>query len=192
MSYNTFMKTLVLICLFFSLNASSSELAFYKGVFSLITKTKVLKIEDSISEFKTNTKLLEVFNKSGKRMGFIREVVTSTGCNDGCLPVIFTLFYNEKAQFLRVLSKPGLTKKNHEEFSELDNIQLESIIRKNPSIFKEVGHPTEMVDGITRATLKRFSPYVIKKAAYTTLRVNLYNQQTQKFIKKNYLSSSKN
>lgn len=188
MRYNGCMKILFVFTILFSFNSFSGELKDYSDVLKGISKTKILKIADTISEFKTNVKLLEALDKKGKRIGFIRNVTTSTGCNDGCLPVIFTLFYNEKAEFLRVLSKPGLTKKNHEEFSDLDYIKLESVLRKNPKSFKGIGHPTEMVDAITRATLKIYEPDVIARAAYSTLRINLYNQQTQKFIRKNYLS----
>lgn len=158
----------------------------YLRVFKSFKSFKEIKIPDTISEFKTNTLLLEALDNKRKRLGFIREVTTSTGCNDGCLPVIFTLFYNEKGEFLRLLSREGLTKKDHEEFEDLDYLQLETILRKNPSVFKSVIHPTNMVDAITRATLKVYQPHIIARAAYTTLRVNLYNQQTLSFLKKNY------
>lgn len=163
----------------------------YLKVFKSYKSFKEVVIPDTISEFKTNTKLLEAYDKSKVRIGFIREVTTSTGCNDGCLPVIFTLFYNQKGEFLRVLSREGLTKKDHEEFEDLDYLQLESILRKNPKVFKEVAHPTNMVDAITRATLKVYQPHIIARAAYTTLRVNLYNQQTLSFLKKKYSFSPK-
>ena len=187
MSYNKPMKLAVIIFFSLSFYAQAKSLSFYKTVFKDITIVKTLKITDTISEFKTNVKLLEAYSSDKKRIGFIRNVTTSTGCNDGCLPVIFTLFYNVKGDYLRVLSKPGLTKKNHAEFTELDYIKLELVLKSNPAVFKKVGYPTEMVDGITGATLQIYRPHVIDKAAYSTLRVNLYNQQTQKYILKNYL-----
>lgn len=179
----------ILISNSFSKEAKKESL--YLKVFKGYASSKEVKIPDNISEFKTNIKLLEAFDKKKKRIGFIREVTTSTGCNDGCLPVIFTLFYSENGSFLRVLSREGLTKKDHEEFQDIDYIQLESILRKNPSVFKAVIHPTNMVDAITRATLKTYQGDVIKKAAYTTLRVNLYNQHTLSFLKGKYKFSSK-
>lgn len=185
----------VLIFLIFSillLGAAPKNLDLYKKVFKSYSKTVVHKTKDRISEFKTNKTILEVLDTSGKRLGFIREVNTSTGCNDGCLPVIFTLFYDSKGNFLRLLSKEGLTKKDHEEFTDLDYLKLETILRKNPAEFKMVGHPSEMVDAITRATLKVYEPHVIAKAAYTTLRVSLYNQDTLNFIRKNIIKISKN
>jgi len=35
-----------------------------------------------------------------------------------------------------------------------------------------------MVDAITSETLKVYKPFVVDNAAYTTLRLNLYNQDT--------------
>lgn len=193
MGYNITVKWIVFLLFIQSSLASDAKRSeLYVKVFSSFSKTKTHKIADNISEFKTNVKLLVALDKGGKRLGFIREVTTSTGCNDGCLPVIFTLFYDAKGKYLKLLSRPGLTKKDHEEFNELDYIRLETILRKNPGIFKMVAHPTEMVDGITRATLTQYQPHVIAKAAYTTLRTNLYNQETLKHIQKTFISPSKN
>ncbi len=188
MGYNKLMLKYLFLFLFLSTSSFSKEVKqelLYLKVFKNFKSFKEVKIKDGISEFKTNKTLLEAFDDK-KRIGFIREVTTSTGCNDGCLPVIFTLFYNHKGEFLRLLSREGLTKKDHEEFEDIDYIQLESILRKNPSVFKKVIHPTNMVDAITRATLKVFQPHIIARAAYTTLRVNLYNQETLQFLFKKY------
>jgi len=193
MGYNKLMKILLLFIFSLLLFGSAPKnLDLYKKVFKSYSKSKVHKTVDRISEFKTNKTILEALDSSGKRLGFIREVNTSTGCNDGCLPVIFTLFYDSKGQFLRLLSKEGLTKKDHEEFGEFDYLNLETIIRKNPPVFKKVGHPSEMVDAITRATLKVYKAHVIERAAYTTLRVNLYNQDTLNFINESILKTTKN
>jgi hypothetical protein len=189
MGYNELMlKILFLFSLLISNSYASSakKEVLYLKVFKNFKSLKKVKIPDTISEFKTNTRLIEVFDKKIIRIGFIREVTTSTGCNDGCLPVLFTLFYDAKGILLRLLSREGLTKKDHEEFQEIDYIQLESILRKNPAVFKSVVHPTNMVDAITRATLKVYRPHIIARAAYTTLRVNLYNQQTLSFLKQKY------
>lgn len=189
MGYNTVVKYLILLLITQVTFASAPKnLDMYKKTFKSFASLKNHKIVDPIGEFKTNNKLLEALDKANKRLGFIREISTSTGCNDGCLPVIFTLFYGANGKFIKLISKPGLTKKNHEEFTDLDYLALESIIKRNPPIFKKVGHPTEMVDAITRATLKIYEPHVIKRAAYTTLRVNLYHQHTLEFIQKNHIS----
>lgn len=166
----------------------AKELKSYVSIMPKAYRTIAINIDDPIGEFKTNTKLLEVYDKKGNRIGFIREVTTSTGCNDGCLPVIFTLYYTKNGKFKRLTSKEGLTKKNHEAFTEFDYIRLESILRENPKVFKQVVHPSNMVDSISRATLKTYEPHVIKKAAYSTLRVNLYNQHTLKLLDKKYFS----
>jgi hypothetical protein len=194
MRYNRFMLKFFFLFIFLTTFSFSKEVkreVLYLTVFKDFNSSKEVKIPDTISEFKTNISLLEAFDKKKKPLGFIREVTTSTGCNDGCLPVIFTLFYNDKGRFLRLLSREGLTKRDHEEFQDLDYLQLESILRRNPKTFKSVIHPTNMVDAITRATLKVYQPDVVALAAYTTLRVNLYNQQTLKFLKTKYALPSK-
>jgi hypothetical protein len=53
---------------------------------------------------------------------------------------------------------------------------------QNPKEFKSIIHPKEMVDAISSETLKAYSGFVIKEAAYTTLRMNLYNQDTLKLL----------
>lgn len=189
MGYNRLVKNLLLflfILPFMAYSAEGKKTDLYKLVFKDYATTKIHKIDDPISEFKTNTKLLEVMNKKGKSVGYIREVTTSTGCNDGCLPVIFTLFYDRKGKFSRLISRVGLTKKNHEEFGDMDYYTLETILNKNYPIFKQVKHPKQMVDAVTSATLITYKRFVIQKAAYTTLRTHLYNQHTLKFIKKTF------
>jgi hypothetical protein len=53
----------------------------------------------------------------------------------------------------------------------------------NPKVFKKVNHPTEMVDAISGETKKDYKEHVVKNAAYSSLRVNLYHQQTKMFLK---------
>lgn len=193
MRYNTPVKIFIWMLIFPTvLFSEENKEILYKQVFKTYSTSIKHKIPDTISEFKTNVELLEALDGKKKRLGFIREVTTSTGCNDGCLPVVFTLFYDGNAKFMKLLSRAGLTKKDHEEFTELDYIRLDQILRKNPSSFKAVGHPSEMVDAITRATLKTYKNDVIARSAYTTLRTNSYNQQTMNFIRKKFKISSKN
>lgn len=145
---------------------------------------EVKKISDPISDNPINTEILVAKNSKNKVIGFIREVTTTTGCNSECLPVIFTLFYNQDKVLVKLKSKPGLTKKYHAKFTDKDYQKLDMILALNPDIFKKVNHPTEMVDAISGATKKEFEIDVVKNAAYTSLRVNLYNQQTLQELKK--------
>jgi hypothetical protein len=161
------------------------NLTFYTKVFPKISKIEAKPIPDPISDDPINVKILIAKNKAGKTLGYIREVTTSTGCNSACLPVIFTLFYDGKKNFKKLLSKkPGLTKINHLPFTDEDYFKLEGILLQNPKSFQKVMHPLEMVDAITSETKKEFVADVVKGAAYSSLRINLYNQQTLKELKK--------
>ena len=63
MGYNTLVKKL-LILLFMTpllgISAGKNKSDLYKTIFKDYLKTKIHKIDDPISEFKTNVKLLEV------------------------------------------------------------------------------------------------------------------------------------
>jgi hypothetical protein len=181
------MKLLLLLSslLFLSFtNNNTEDLARYSKVFLSIKSVELIKIDDPISDAPVNLILLKAFDTKGIHLGYIREVVTSTGCNSACLPVIFTLFYDKNLIFKTLKSKVGLTKKFHAKFTKANYAQLEMIIVMNPEKFKKVIHPKEMTDAITGATLKEYKSAVIKNAAYTSLRVNLYNQHTLKFLNK--------
>lgn len=184
MNYNIVMKRLVVFSLFLTLQAQAAGIEFFKKVFPSISSTKKLAIEDPIKEDSDNKTLLIAKDENGKKLGYIRDIVTSTGCNDGCLPVIFTLFYKTDGTFLKLLSKEGLTKKYHAPFTSADYVNLEMIILRNPEIFAQVAHPKQMVDAVTSETLKEYKPHVVAKAAYTTLRINIYFHHTNDVIKK--------
>lgn len=178
------MRRLIVFSLFLTLQAHAAGIEFFKQVFPSIISTEKLTIEDPIKVDSDNKLILIAKDKSGKKLGYIRDIVTSTGCNDGCLPVIFTLFYKIDGSFIKLLSKEGLTKKYHESFSKSDYVNLEMIILRNPEIFAQVSHPKQMVDAVTSETLKEYKPHVVAKAAYTTLRVNIYFHHTNAVIKR--------
>ena len=143
----------------------------------------MIKIKDNISENPINDKILKVFNDSKEHIGFIRNIETTTGCNSACLPVVFTLFYDKDKSLKKLLSKPGLTKKYHAKFTDEDYEKLSLILALNPDSFLKVKHPTKMVDIISGATKIEYQNDVVKNAAYTSLRVNLYNQDTLNILK---------
>ena len=167
----------------FSAPIEKENLSYYKKVFPAISKKEIIKVPDPISDKPVNTMVLKVFNKAQKHLGYIREIKTTTGCDSACLPVIFTLFYNAEKTLVKLLSRPGLTKKFHEPFSKDDYQKLDFILLMNPQVFGKVKHPTEMVDALSGETKKEFSTHVVKNAAYSSLRINLYHQQTSKFLK---------
>ncbi len=158
----------------------------YTEIFPALASVLTKKINDPISEEAINTKIFIIKDRSEKILGYIREVATTTGCNSSCLPVIFTLFFSYDFSFLKLYSKPGLTKKGHRKFSASDYFKLDTIIIKNPEIYQNLSHPLEMVDALTGATKKEFKKDVVSFAAFTSLRVNTYFQQTQKWLKNHY------
>lgn len=161
----------------------TGKLSFYQRAFADALYIEEIKIKDNISENPINDKILKVFNDSKEHIGFIRNIETTTGCNSACLPVVFTLFYDKDKSLKKLLSKPGLTKKYHAKFTDKDYEKLSLILALNPDSFLKVKHPTEMVDIISGATKIEYQNDVVKNAAYTSLRVNLYNQDTLNILK---------
>ena len=161
----------------------TGKLSFYQRAFANALYIEAIEIKDNISENPINDKILKVFNNSKEHIGYIRNIETTTGCNSACLPVVFTLFYDKDKSLKKLLSKPGLTKKYHAKFTDKDYEKLSLILALNPDSFLKVKHPTEMVDIISGATKKEYQNDVVKNAAYTSLRVNLYNQDTLNILK---------
>ena len=165
----------------FALKRDSSKL--YKKVFKNYSSSKVISIKDTISKDPVNTVVLRAISETGVTLGYIREIATTTGCNSACLPILVTFFYTADKKFLTLKSRQGLTKKDHVPFTDLDYQSLELVFAQNPKAFKSIINPKLMVDAITSETLKEYKPYVVEKAAYTSLRLNKYNQNTLSFLK---------
>lgn len=177
------MKWLLLLIIPLSVIAKEENPeVLYKKVFKGFHKVIEHKVIDTISDNPINNKILEIKNKEKETIGFAREIITTTGCDSACLPIIATLFYTKDRKFLSLKSRDGLTKRHHAPFTADDYANLEMILMQNPLIFKGVVHPKQMVDAITSETTKEFSAHVIKAAAYTSLRMNLYNQNTLKLL----------
>ncbi len=178
------MKNIIFIFILISLNSYAGlSTDFYKKVFPQLTKIEDIRINDPISDEPVNT-ILKVVFQGARKIGFIREISTTTGCNSACLPVVYTSFYDSTGKFKSLISRDGLTKINHTPFSPEDYSQLEFLILGTNSQFDSIKHPKEMTDAISGATIKKFEGKVVKGAAYTTLRVYLYNKQTKTEIKK--------
>jgi hypothetical protein len=151
---------------------------FYKAK----SKIEIVKIKDSISANPVNTELLKIIIL-GKNVGYARSIATTTGCNSACLPLNYITFYDINGKFLKLVSKDGLTKIGHASFTTADYSNLEFILVMAPSEFSKVVHPKEMTDALSGATLKEYKASVVAGAAYSTLRIHLYNQNTINIIK---------
>lgn len=174
-----FLIGILFVC---TIRAEENDIQFYKKVFPDFTQVTPFDVEDTISKDPINNKILKVF-KQEELIGFIREIHTTTGCDSACLPVSYTSFYNAKGDYLKILSRHGLTKINHASFTSEDYSQLEFIVTLGPKEFDSIKHPKELTDAISGATLKPYKQIVVKGAAYSTLRIHLYNVNTQKLIK---------
>ena len=156
--------------------------AKYLKVFNKLTSIKEIAIPDPISDDPVNTKLIVVKAGDGT-LGYIREISTTTGCHSACLPILYRAFHGLDGSFLTLQSDEGLTKKNHAPFSPEDYLKLESLVVGQNEKFDKIKHPTEMTDALSGATLVNYQADVVREAAYTSLRVYLYAQQTKTFIK---------
>jgi hypothetical protein len=154
----------------------------YNEIFSNLDKIHRRKINDKISETPINTEVYLLKSK-GKLIGFAREIRTTTGCNSECLPINYTAFYYPDGAYLTLTSRDGLTKISHAPFTKDDLIKLGYLLELAPEEFRGIGHPTELTDALSGATLKKYENLVVKGAAYTTLRIHLYHQETLEFIK---------
>ena len=154
----------------------------YVEVFPKASKTTTKKIQDKVSAEGNNTELLEVLDKDHEIIGFIREISTTTGCNSACLPLVYTTYYSQTGELIKLKSEQGLTKINHTPFSQNDYARLDLILAMAPNDFSYINHPKELTDALSGETLKKYVPIVVKGAAYSTLRVHLYNQETKKWI----------
>ncbi|MBT4791482.1 MAG: hypothetical protein HON90_07920 [Halobacteriovoraceae bacterium] len=177
---NNFLKSLFLLVI--SYGALAAPIPFYAAVFDGYDRVEKIPVTDTINKAPSNL-VLKKFSHNKKTLGFARNINTTTGCSSACLPVSYTAFYSAKGDFITVKSRSGLTKIDHAPFSKEDYSQLDFILSMAPKIFDQIVHPKEMTDAISGATKKAYMENVIKGAAYSTLRIHLYNQDTLKQIK---------
>lgn len=176
-------NSFITIFIFLNLSSALAKVnSFYLDVFPSANKVIPIKVADPISDNPINTQVLKILNND-KLLGYVREITTTTGCNSACLPLIYTTFYSARGLFKKLKSRDGLTKINHAPFTSSDYSQLEFfMVTPNPD-FLEIKNPKMMTDAISGATIKQYRGKVVPGAAYSTLRVYLYNQQTQKLLK---------
>ena len=159
----------------------------YQKVFPTFSKIETIKVSDEVSAEKNNRKLLVVFNNK-KRIGFIRNINTTTGCNSACLPIKYSSFFNAKGEYQKLISPPGLTKIYHNPMTVEDLGKLDFILAIAPKILNGIKDPKEMTDALSGETFKKYKEVTVEGAAYSTLRIHLYHQETLKHIK-NYIRS---
>jgi hypothetical protein len=152
-----------------------------KELFPSATRIIELKIKDTISDNPINTKVIKVFEKD-RPLGYMRSLSTTTGCDSACLPLNYTTFYDKNGTFLALRSKEGLTKIGHAPFSTEDYSTIELLVTMDIPAFKKIKHPKQLTDALSGATLPQYKQLVVPGAAYSTLRIYLYNLNTISFI----------
>lgn len=165
----------------FALELSTKQMAKVKQVFPTLTSLSKKLISDPISENPINTALYSAFQGT-KHLGYIRPIETTTGCKSACLPISYMAFYTSTGDYLKLKSIPGLTKINHTPFTPNDYAELDLVLVLVPEELSRVEDPKDMTDALSGATSKQFEKSVVKGAAYSTLRIHKYNQQTIKQI----------
>lgn len=177
------MPLLVIISLLFlAFNVEAKvDASLIKKVFPSYTSLKKLEVVDPISEKPVNTVIYQVYAKK-ELIGFARGIETTTGCNSACLPISYVSFYNAQGDYLKLISKDGLTKIGHAPFTPEDYAKLDFILALAPEKLSKLTLPKDMTDALSGATLKAYTDVVVAGAAYSSLRIHLYNQLTLKQI----------
>lgn len=174
----------------FASDKYSTELKRAKEVFPKTQSLKPIKVSDPISKDPVNNLIFEVLD-GDKTLGFMRAINTTTGCNSACLPVKYMAFYNYEGVYLKLTSAPGLTKIYHAPFTSTDYAKLDFILAIAPEKLSKVIKPEDMTDALSGETLKVYQDIVVKGAAYSTLRIHLYNQLSLKQIQRKVLKKRK-
>jgi hypothetical protein len=155
------------------------------------TATSATPFYDSISgDFIQQVKTLD-----GTPLYFSRDVMTSVCFDDKCRPLDLTIYWNLTGRYLgfRLPEEEFLSRYDHEPFTTEDYIRLNSLLAdphlpfRNVS-FEELIQPAEIdaarVDGVSGATAKSLSAYVVEGAAYTTYTMwNIVYGATQSLVK---------
>lgn len=182
-----YMKIFISIILLNSISIATAkvgrdELNRVKEVFPKAIKLKKVKVSDPISKSPINTTIFEIYSDV-ELLGFARGIETTTGCNSSCLPISYMSFYDEKGSYLKLSSEVGLTKIYHAPFTSADYAKLDLILALAPEKLSAVKNPLDMTDALSGETLKAYKDVVVKGAAYSSLRIHLYNQLSLKQIK---------
>lgn len=191
------MKLLYTLILFLPLSFNASANKEYKEELKQIQKAfpnaqtiEAKKVEDPISDSPINTLIFEV-KKGEVLLGFARPVETTTGCSSSCLPISYMAFFDDKGQYKELNSEVGLTKIYHAPFTEADYAKLDLLLLMAPKELSKVQNPRDMTDALSGETLKKYQDVVVKGAAYSTLRIHLYNQLSQAQIQTKLLKTRK-
>lgn len=139
------------------------------------TITTTVTFLDSISgDF-----IQQVKTPDGAPLYYARDIVTNVCFDNKCRPLDLTIYWNITGRYLgfRLPEEEFLSRYDHEPFNEEDYLRLNALLA-DPHLpfrgvsFEELIQPAEIdtagVDGVSGATAKSLSAYVVEGAAYTT------------------------
>lgn len=171
-------KSFFLLILVFAFNSYAKiDESLVRKIFPDFSSLKKFDVSDPISDKPVNTSIYEVYSKE-ERVGFVRGVETTTGCNSACLPISYMSFYKKDGSYIKLVSKVGLTKIGHASFTDEDYAKLAFILALAPARLSAIKNPRDLTDALSGETLKEFKEIVVSGAAYSSLRIHLYHQLT--------------
>ncbi|OFZ78880.1 MAG: hypothetical protein A2583_11765 [Bdellovibrionales bacterium RIFOXYD1_FULL_53_11] len=156
---------------------------YYRQAFPAAALKTAHAVPDPITEGAINNTYLKIYDSAGAFLGYVREVSTTTGCNQYCKPLDFTLALSPDGSFRALLVQEPLTKLGHRKFTDADYAKLDSILENNPESFKVPSQPMDLVDATTRVTRPEYKNDVVPTAALTSFRIYEYEKQTIQHIK---------
>ncbi|MEE2962034.1 MAG: TlpA disulfide reductase family protein [Myxococcota bacterium] len=133
---------------------------------------------------KRNSSYVVVSGMNGEKLGYIRDVVgpISPDKDCPCSPITVSLAFNDKPELVQIFSEAPLKKWGNTAFTQNDLENLHRVVREQTAFFKTISHPNVLIDGISGATLKKYSPRVVGQAALTSWRITRLVDQTQQII----------
>ncbi|MCC5931517.1 MAG: hypothetical protein JJU28_19885 [Cyclobacteriaceae bacterium] len=152
---------------------------------------EIIELEE---EYSTDTLYL-CLSDTGIPLYFYRDIITSVCFDNVCRPLDVKLLWNPTGRYLgfELENDEFLSKYEHEPFTNEEYIKLHNIL-SNPNLplgnvsFNEVvktsSNIAQGIDGISGATSKDLSDYVVEGAAYTTHKMyKIIYGQTQDIIR---------
>jgi len=140
------------------------------------TQTYEVPINDSVSK---SDLLYGVESKEGLPIYFYRKIFTTVCLDNKCRALNIDLYWNITGRYLGFGLPEGefLSKTDHVYFTEEEYKKLNQILAYVNSPLSHMGvediapEPVAGIDAISTATPKNIAPYVIKDAAYTTIKL---------------------
>ncbi|MBK8501610.1 MAG: hypothetical protein IPL46_05035 [Saprospiraceae bacterium] len=140
-----------------------------------------LDIADTVEILDTVTGdvVYQVISKKGYPLYFYQEVADNVCFDNKCRPIDLKIYWNITGRYFGFMLEDGefLSRRDHEAFDSTDYNRLHTLLADpllpffNLSFEELVDQKdvnSDQVDGVTGATSKQLSDYVVEGAAYTT------------------------